>query len=160
MKEHQKIIHPSRLTDRLWDISCKKDLKHTKVFIPESQQSVRRGEYGTLGSGPQFKTTPLCRVVCELTESCPLLPVHDSTASLYPQLNVFHSARIGLPEANLSMARWENIDILHTVNLTSALATSVEGWMSADVPTWPETFSHDFPAIGKEQKHHSTAPRF
>lgn len=31
------------------------------------------------------------------------------------------------------------MDILRAVNLTSALATSIEAWMSADVPTWPET---------------------
>lgn len=42
--------------------------------------------------------TPLCRVACKFTGSSSHFSVHDCIASLsYPQLNVFHSARISRP---------------------------------------------------------------
>lgn len=120
-----------------------------------SQQRVWRGVYWTLGSALQFKADPLCRVVCKLTESCSRFPV--CTASLYPQLNIFQSELVGLRQTYRCIMG--NMDILWAVNLTSALATSIEAWMSADVPTWPKTLPWLL-TTGKEQKHYSTAPRF
>lgn len=96
MKEHQKIIHPSRLTERLWDISCRKDWKH-------SQRRVWRGVYGTLGIAPEFKTNPVQSGLLTHRELL-FFSVHNYTASLHPQLSVFHSTQISRPKANLSMA--------------------------------------------------------
>lgn len=120
-----------------------------------SQQRVWRGVYWTLGSALQFKADPPCRVVCKLTESCSRFPV--CTASLYPQLNIFQSELVGLRQTYRCIMG--NMDILWAVNLTSALATSIEACLSADVPTWPKTLPWLL-TTGKEQKHYSTAPRF
>lgn len=126
MKEHQKIIHPSRPTDPLWLISFIKDLKHS-IFPREPAESVERSALN-IGAAPCSRTRLRKR-----NESRSGFPV--CTAPARPQLNVFHSESVRPRRTYQCFVG--NTDLLPAVNLTSALATSTEAWMSAEVLTWP-----------------------
>lgn len=105
----------------------------------------------SLGQTPcseNFVSSP--RVALTFLSTIP--PLHHSSAERFP----FSSNRLA---SGIAMAWWENRGVLRVACLTSALATTAETWMSADVPTWPETLPW-LPATGNVQKHHSTALRF
>lgn len=120
---------------------------------------MRRGVYGTLGSAPQFKTNPLCRVVCKLTKSC--FPFSCPRLNCYPQLYVFHSAPIGRPRGKTQRSCGEKTwDVLRAVNLTSALTVPPVQRPGCQ-PTSPHVprLSRDFPQPGKKSRNTIPQPQ-
>lgn len=105
-----------------------------------------RGVHGTLASAPQLKTNPPVQrglwALALLSTTTRLLPFPPCILgwTYFIQLDLVDPGRAK------PMAWWENMSVMRIVNFTSALATSVEPWMSAYVPTWPETLmtSHNW----------------